>query len=227
MIELPGDLERPALFGLEKEVDSQLGVSHPSGGVDPRADPEPDVAFRHPLPAQAADVDKAFQIRAVLSAELAEPLLDEDPVLAPQSGDIRDRPDGDELQIMAEIFLRLIREAFSREEGLDQLEGDPDSGQAPVGISRGFENGVENGQGLGELGAGEVMVGDDDVDPELPGPPDKAVGLDAAVHADDETGASFRGDGDVLVLDAVAVLEPLGDEMIDRSRRASRGPSGA
>ena len=64
MIELGGDLERPAFLRLEKEVDGQLGVAHPAGGVDARADPEPDVAFGHPLPGQAADVEQAFQIRA-------------------------------------------------------------------------------------------------------------------------------------------------------------------
>ena len=60
-----------------------------------------------------------------------------------------------------------------------------------------------------------MMVGDDDVDAEIPGPADEVVGLDAAIDADHEAGALLRGHGDMLGLEPVAVLEALRDEMID------------
>jgi hypothetical protein len=59
-----------------------------------------------------------------------------------------------------------------------------------------------------------VVVGDDDVDALFPGEGGEGDGLDAAVDADDERGPPLDRDTDVLVLDAVAVGQTLGDEII-------------
>ena len=166
------------------------------------------------FPDKAADLEQAFQTLAVPALELLEPVLDQDPVLAPQGRDVGDRPDGDELQTGSKEALVFPGLAAAGEESLDELVSDADAGQAAIGIARAFENGIEHGQGLGEGRTGKVVVGDDDIDPEVPGPADESLGLDAAVHADDEPGAPLDGDGDPLFLQAVSVLEPLGDEIV-------------
>jgi hypothetical protein len=67
------------------------------------------------------------------------------------------------------------------------------------------------------------MVGDDQVDAGLAGPGREGLGPDAAIDADDEAGAAGPDDVQMLGLDAVAVLQPLGNEVVDVAAQRRQG----
>jgi hypothetical protein len=193
--------------GIAKNSRTASLTAHPAR-ADPR--PEPQVALGDRPAFKPAGVDEAPQTGVGNGPQSLEPLLDEDPVLSFEFGHVGHRPDGDELHVMGQAGGL----AGLFEQGLDELEGDADARQVPVRIAGVLEDGVEDGDGLGQLFAGQVVVGDDDLHPAGPGLGDELHGLDAAVDADDEFRAPFDGHVDVMGLDAVALRQPLGNEII-------------
>ena len=75
--------------------------------------------------------------------------------------------------------------------------------------------GVDDGERRRQLGVRLVMVGDDQIDAELARAPRRVGAADAAVDRDDQRDAVGVQPIDRRRLQAVAVLQPLGDEVDD------------
>ena len=103
------------------------------------------------------------------------------------------------------------------EESLEELEDDAHAGQVLIGIAGIAQGGVEDSRCRREVRAGKMMVGDDDFDADFLDVPDKIVGFDAAIDADDQSSPLLANHVHVLGLEAIPVFQAGGDEIgLDR-----------
>ena len=213
----------------EKHFDDVGGDVHAAGGVDARSDAEADVEGGDG--AGEVDVGELHEgaeagLRGL--AELVEAKRGDGAVFAGERDGVGDRGDGEELEEAGEELFADAGEFFGRctagavgcgrlKDGLCELEGDGGSAELFVGIGAAGLVGVEDGEGLGDAGAGvgKVVVGDDEVEAEAGGFFGGGEGADAGVDGDDELDAFSRGVGEAGGLDAVAFAEAMGDVVAD------------
>ena len=100
-------------------------------------------------------------------------------------------------------------------ERLDELQRDADAGEVLVRVGAVVALRVHHRDGVGQLDVGLVVVGDDEIDAELAGAARGRGAADAAVHRDDDPRAIRLQAIEGGRLQAVAVAQPLGDEMHD------------
>ncbi len=106
-------------------------------------------------------------------------------------------------------------------ERLHQLQRDADAGEVLVGIRAVVPLRVDDGERGRQLGVRLVVVGDDQIDAELAGAPRGVGAADAAVHRHDQRDALGVQPLDRRRLQAVAVAQPLGDEVRSTSAPSS------
>ncbi len=207
-VEVGGELQRPPRAGGGEQLQAQPGLAQAPGGVEPRRQHEGDLA-RADLAAQVRLADGGPDARPARVGQPREPLLDERPVLAQQGGHVGDGPDRGEVGV---IQRRVHPQAPAQ--GPQQVEGHARAGELRQPAARQRRGGGVHHQPGGHGLAGGVVVGDDGVDPGSLQPRDLLEVGDAAVHGDEQLAA--RGVlRHPLGVDAVAVLQPVGDEGLD------------
>ena len=97
--QLGGDrLARAVVLG-QHQLDPGVGPVEAPGGVDPRRQPEGEVALVEPLRLAFRDRHQRPQPGPVRAAHLREPAPDQRPVLADQRDDVGDRGERDEVEV--------------------------------------------------------------------------------------------------------------------------------
>ena len=151
------------------------------------------------------------------SRETPQPAPHERAVLVGQRYDVGDRGQRDEIGELVERGRqrRRIAAVAARPQRLCELEHD--AGAAQVGERIGRAGGRARGHDrrIRENVAGAVMVGHDDVEPELARPRDRLGCRDAAVDGQQQPGAGQRERIDARNGHAVAVLEAVRQEGLD------------
>ena len=100
-------------------------------------------------------------------------------------------------------------------ERLHELQRDADAGKVFVRVRAVAPLRVDDRQRQRQLGVRLVVVGDDEVEAELARPARRLGAPDAAIHRDDQRDAFRVQPLDRRRLQAVAVAQPLGDEVHD------------
>ncbi len=111
----------------------------------------------------------------------------------------------------------------ARAQRLHQLQRDADARQVLVRVGAVVPLRVDDRERRRQLAVGLVVVGDDQVDAELARAACRLRAANAAVHRDDHRDALGVQPLDRRGLEAVAVLDPLGDEVASPCRRAAPG----
>ncbi len=200
------------IVGGQQETGRDVGGRHAAGRVDPRRQDEADVVAADALARQARHFQQRAQADLVRALrEQVEPELGDDAVLPHQRYDVGQRAKGGDLHEGRQPG----RLAGSAAERLHQLQRDADARKVLVRIRAVVALGVDDGNGHRQVGAGLVVVGDDEIDPELARAHCRFVSPDAAVHRDDHRGTFRVQPIDRRRLQPVAVLQAVGDEVAD------------
>ena len=149
-LELGGDLGRPAVVGGEHQLDPGIGAIQAPGGVEPRCEPEGDIALVEPLADHRSRGHQRTQAGPGRSPRLGEPATDQGPVLPAQRDEVGDGRQRHEVE--------LRRRGLGPSQRGRQLVGD--AGGAEVGERVARHLRVQDrarGQALARL----VVVGDD------------------------------------------------------------------
>ena len=202
------------LVGIVREQQPQtvVGITDAAGGVQPRREDEPDVPRPQRPAREARGLDQRAQPRPARVGEHLEPVAHEDAVFARQRDDVGDGGEGD---VVEEMQRQVLRQGQRLHEGLGELERDPGAAQILVGGGTVGAPRVEHGAGRRQLVAGQVVIGDDHLDPGGPCRPDGCDGGDAAVAGDDEARPHPLGGRQPGGPEVVAVAEAVGDERLD------------
>ena len=160
------------------------------------------------MPAQGIDS------RPLHAVDACQSLLHQCPILTQQGHHVGDSPQGNQVDqvvlFQAHRSLRHGRLPVAAQQGLRQSIGDAHPGQLIEGVAPVLPLGVDHGHRLRQCLAHGVVVGDDDVDPQVVGVGDLIRGADTAVHGDDDADALVGQLGQCLFVQAVSFL-PVGD----------------
>ncbi len=219
-LEQVGELAGVAQVVREKEFDGSVGAIEAAGGVDPRTHAEADLGG-----AQRAFFDPGrFQQRphagARAGAEQLETVVDQNPVFAEQRRDVGHRAEGHEVEVGEQplVVPRVRTGSDESRQGLGELEGDADAGEALEGVGAPGAPGVEHRVGGGQDGRGFVMVGDDDVDAQGAGLADFGGARNAAIDRDDQRDAGVGVSTDRRHVESVAVVDAVRNVVADVGR---------
>ena len=97
-------------------------------------------------------------------------------------------------------------------QGEHQIEHDAHAGEVLARKAAARLVGIDDGGSARQCVPGQVMIGDDDLDPERSRRLHAFDAGDAIVHGDDDIGPMRRGQGDDLGRQAVAGAESVGNE---------------
>ncbi len=202
-VELGGDLRRPSLVVGEQQLDPGVGAIEAAGGVDPRPEPEREVALVEALGRQLRRRDQRPQAGSAGTTRLGDPAPHQGPVLPSQRHQVGDRRQRDQV----ELGLDRRRPAQRR----CQLVGDP--GPAELAERVAGDDRVQD-RAPGQLRARLMVVGDDHLQPGAERRLDLGDGADPAVGGQQQRGAALGQLGDGRLGEPVAVLEPAGDQPV-------------
>jgi len=164
------------------------------------------------LAGQAGGLQQRAQAHLVRSlGQHLQAELRDHAILADQGDHVGQRADGGDLDEGREPR----RLAGAVAERLHQLERDADAGQVLVGIAAVVALRVDHGKAIGQIGIRLVVVGNDQVDAQVAGPARRLGAADAAVDRDDQLHPFGVQAIDGVRLQAIAVGQPLGDEVAD------------
>ena len=216
-VELSGDRRRPGRILGQHQLDAGVGTVEAPGGVQPRSEPEGDVALVDPFRLHPRDRHQGQQAGTGCAANLREPAPDEEPVLAGQRDEVGDRRERDEVEVADPTRLVAGDLALHR---LGELGGHRRAAEA---LERIVADPRMDDRAIGELLAGLVMVGDDHVDPGRADLLDLGHGADPAVDRDQQPGPPLAEVIQRAGAEAVAVAEPVGDQPVAIGAGAAQG----
>ena len=169
-VELAGDAHRLVLALAQQALDATAHVGQTAGRVDSRTggeaevggDRAPDVASRHPE-------QRGHAGGCPPGPDPPQSLLDEDAVVAVEGNHVGHRAEGDEVQKRSEIrrFAALHTLAPPGAQRAEDIEHHADPGEALAREAVPPAVGIDDGVGRGQLRAGQVVIGDQDIDAEL------------------------------------------------------------
>ena len=194
-------------------------MPEPSGGVDPRREAKADRARIDGRGIDPRRSHECSQPGFVVTASRFRPARDQPAVLVEERDDVRHRGERDEVEPAVEV---------GRAECLRELVDDAGSaelGERVVGRTRRHEGAV------GKRLARPVVVGDDDVEPQLLGVRDLLDGRDPAIDREDQPGflageARQRFAGQAVALFEAARQMP-GDLCAELAQHGDRERRGA
>src|SRR6266540_3922601 len=186
------------VFGQE-QLERGPGMPKPARGVDPGREAEGDGPCIDCCGIDARDLHQRPQSGLLRSCQPSQPSDRQRAVLAHERDDIRDRRQGNEVELAPQ------RVGVRAEQRLAELVDDPGATELGEGIPGGTRR---DDRTVRELFPRAVMVGDDHVQPELA----RVVNLfhrgDAAIDREDQTAAFLGQTLERLPADAVALVEP-------------------
>ena len=213
-LELDRDLLRALGILGEHQLDPGVRPVEAPGRVDPRPEPEAEVALVEPLGDDGGRGEQGPHPRPARLARLGEAAADERAVLAPQRDQVRDRRQGNQVELGLH---RLAAVERGRE-----LVGDPGGAELRERVAG--DDRVQD-RAVGELGARLVVVGDDHVDPGRPRRGHLGDRADPAVGGDEELGPARRQCFDRRGGQAVSVAHPVGDQPVAVGTEAAQRPN--
>ena len=203
---LPGHVLGPGGVVCEEEVRRQLRLPHAPGGVDPGGQDEADLGGGQARLRQARLPQEGPEAQKRGLPHRLQPPADDGAVLPGHEHHVRHRADGGQGAVALEEGLRL-----GLPQGQDQLEGHAHPGQVLEGVGAVAPAGVHHGHRLRQYLLALVVVGDDQVQSDLP----REAGLlhagDAAVDGDHQGHALVPEGPQCVPPQAVAVLDAAGD----------------
>ena len=212
-IELGGDTHRLVLALAQQAFDAAAHVGQPACRVEPgprreaqiRRDRVCDVASRHPEQRGHAGARPP-------RPDPPQPLLDENAVVPIEGDDVGHRAQRDEVEERGQIRRLAASRALAPPgtQRSEHVEHHPDSGEALARESVAGAVGIDDGVGRGQSRAGQMVIGDQDVDAELLRAGDPVHARDAVVDGDDETGLLLARDLDEFRRQSVAVAHAVG-----------------
>ena len=205
--QLLGQLLPPLPVPGEEELHRHLGPAHPAGGVDPGRQGVADGGGGDGLVLQPRLPDQQGQAQPAGVGELLQPQPDDGPVLPGHRHHVGHRPHGGQVTVLRQH----VSVPFWSVDGHGQLQGHPHAGQALAGAGAVAAPGVHHRLGGGQAALALVVVRDDHIDPQGPGPGGLLQGSNAAVHRDDQGGALLLQGRHRLPVQAVALLQPVWD----------------
>ena len=134
-VELGGDLRRPRFVVGQHQLDAGVGPVEATGGVDPRPEPEGEVALVEALGRDAAGGHQRPQAGPARAPRLGEPAADQGAVLTPQRDEVGDRCQRDEVELGGAT-------ASAPRSGDRELVGDP--GRAELAERIAGDDGVQD-----------------------------------------------------------------------------------
>ena len=146
-VELGGDLARPLLVGGQHQLDAGVGAVEPPGGVDPRAQPEGEVALVEPLRLDLGDLEQRPHPRAAGLAQDLEAGAHQGPVLAAQRDQVGDGRQRHQVEVAAGAVLpdqrrrELVGDAGRAEVGAGIAADDRMQDRALEGVRRAARGG--------------------------------------------------------------------------------------
>ena len=198
--------------GRQQQPGGDVGRAHAPRGVHSRREQERDVIAVDRLSAQARDVEQRPQADLVRAAgQQVQSQLGDDAVLADQRHDVGERADRRDLDEAGQPVV-VARRVTQR---LHELQRDADAGEVFVGIPAIAALGIDDGEGGRQLRVRLVMIGDDQIHPQLTRAPRRLGAANAAVHRHDQRDPVGMEPLDRGRLQTVAVAQPLRDEVHD------------
>jgi hypothetical protein len=162
------------------------------------------------LAGQPGDVEEGTQPHLVRPlGQHLQAQLGDDAILAHERHHVGERADRRNLDERRQP-VGLARPQAQR---LHELERDAHAGQVLVGIRTVVPLGIDDRDGIRQIAVGLVVVGDDEIEAQLARASRRVGAADAAVHGDDDLDALGVEPLERGRLQAVAIAEPLGDEM--------------
>ena len=157
---------------------------------------------------KAGDIEQRAQAGVAHLVEPAQAVSHQDAVLAGERNHVGHGGNRRQLEERFRDAPDLLgRPAHVRQKRLDQLEGHTGAAQVLFRVRAIRAIGIEHGERGREVGLGQVMVGDDDVDAEFVGAAHHFGGADAGIHADNQLHPLFGGGLHHFAPHAVAVLQ--------------------
>ena len=210
-----GQLEGAGLVGGGEHLDRQAGLAEPPGGIEPRRQPEGDIlALERRLLLELGQLHQPHDPGAAPQSEALEAMLDEDPVLVEEGHDVGDGAERRQADGPQEHLPQPRRHVLGATgpcgDRPGELEGHRGATQVAEGIAAPREPGMNEHRRLGERGAEAVVVGDDQIDPQLAGHVRLGGACDPAVDGDHELCPLRRQAAERLGVEAVALLEAVG-----------------
>ncbi len=216
----------------QQALDTHGHVVKATGGVKPRPQGEAEVRGNDPGGGAPGDVQQRLYPRAALPrADPCQALLDQGAVGAVERHDVRDGAQGDQIEKRREVGrchavgVEPVRGRQAAAQRGHDVEHHPDAGERlareRVAVAVGIHDGIRRRQRR----PGQMVVGDDHANARVTRRGDTIEARYAVVDRNDDIRRALAGDLDDLRAQAVAVLEPIGDEVVD-IRRAHR-PEGA
>ena len=202
-IQLGRDLRRACLVGGQHQLDPGVGAVQAAGGVDPRTEPEADVALVESLGDDPRRGHQRAQPRSPRLAGHPEAAAHQGAVLASQRDEVGDCCQSNEV----EVGLGRRRSEQRRAE----LVGDPGGAQLGEGIA--IEGRVQD-RAVGQSVAGQMVIRDDHVDAGRPRRGDFVDRADPAVCGDQQPGAALGQPLHGRHRHSVAVLLAPGDQPV-------------
>src|SRR5215203_3301624 len=167
------------IFTLEK-LDDMLCNVHSSGGVYPRGDSKADVVARH-LRRTIGDFHQRFQTVVLCIWKISQPESDDRAILSREIHDVGDSSDRSDLQKRGdEMFF-----FFFAKKRVSELEGDTDPGEMFIGVLTVRLIRIYNRKRvrIASYRVGDVVIGDDEVQPIFLRPGDRLEASNPAVDA--------------------------------------------
>ena len=231
VVQLLGVFLRQLRVFAEQQLDADGHVVQPAGGIEARAEDETEVAGGHLARLAPGHFQQRLEPRSCSTGTDAhQPLVHEDTVVGVQRDHVGDAAEGDQIQQLGQIGLgqALTGEpavlAQATAQGQHHIEDHPDPGDAFAGEGAGRLVRIDDGVGGGQLGAWQVVVGDDHLQPGRLGRGDAVQAGDAVVYGEQHLGFTLQGHGDDLGRQTVAVFEAIGHQIVDPGR--AQAPQG-
>ena len=160
LLETPRERLGLCAVAREQEVERLARMAEPAGGVDPRAEAEPEVGGAQARTIDAGHLHQRRQPGSLAACEATQAGAHERAVLVAQLDHVGDRREGDEIEAALQLDGRLGRAEPARPQRLRELEHDPRPAQLAerVGV---LVRAARAHQGrLGQHGPRPVVVAD-------------------------------------------------------------------
>ena len=192
VVQFPGQAQGFVAAVGEQAGDADAHVVQPAGGVQARAHHKAEVGSADFGVVAASDFQQGQDARSGFAlADAADALLYENPVVVVQRYYVRHGSQCDQVQQAAQVGLRVRQQVVVSQvfaQGCQHIEHHTHAGGILAQERAAGLIGVHDGIGVWQFVTGQVVVGDDNLDTQLPGGTHTFDGGDAVIHGHQQVG---------------------------------------